>query len=61
MLGIGFGYNDVIEHKGKKNEALKEWMEKYIVYHLHHDYRNSSYHGKNKDEETLEVFITNVK
>lgn len=59
-LGISFGYNDVIEHKGKTNELLKEWSKKYIVYNLHHDYKNSSYHGKNNDEETIEVFITNV-
>ena len=60
-LGIGFGYNDVIEHKGKSNNLLKEWANKYIVYQLHHDYKNSNYHGKNREEETVEVFITNIK
>ena len=59
-MGIGFGYNDVIEHKGKSNDLLKEWSKKYHVYQLRHDYKNSSYHGKNNDEETIEVFITNV-
>ena len=60
-MGIGFGYNDVIEHKGKSNDLLKQWVQKYFVYQLNHDYKNSNYHGKNRDKETVEVFITNVK
>lgn len=61
MMGVGFGYNDVVEHKGKSNDPLKKWAQKYLVYSLHHDYKNSNYHGKNRKEGTIEVFITNIK
>lgn len=55
--GIKFALSNVLEHKGKSNNILKEWSKKYNIYHLDHDYSNSSYNTqKGKSEEVL---ITN--
>lgn len=61
--GVYFGLSNVLENKGKQNIILNEWLEKreYIIYHLNHTYSNCSYHGKNKENITDEVFITNYK
>lgn len=56
---VRFALNNVFKHKGKTNTALIEWSEKYNVHIINHDYNNSSYHGKNTKEETIEVLITN--
>ena len=58
---IRFALNNVFKHKGKTNNALIEWSEKYNVHIINHNYNNASYHGKNSQEETLEVLITNYK
>ena len=58
---IKFALSNVIEHKGKKNEILADWIQKndYKVNFLEYDYKNSNYHGKNLDKNTSEVLITN--
>lgn len=62
---IKFALSNVIEHKGKINYILKNWIEKnkdkYIVNHLNYSYSNSNYHAKNKTSITDEVLITNYK
>lgn len=61
--GVYFGLSNVLENKGKQNTILNEWIENnnYVVYHLNNTYSNCSYHGKNKETTTDEVFITNYK
>ena len=58
-LGIKFALSNVIEHKGKTNDVIFKWAEKYNVHYLNHSYANSSYHGNNTDKITQEVLITN--
>lgn len=57
--GIKFALSNVIEHKGLKNEELIRWMKKYKIHYINSDYKNSNYHGKNTDKQTVEVLITN--
>lgn len=56
---IKFGLSNVISHKGRTNELLKEWSNKYTTYHLNMSYKACSYHGKDTDKLTDEVFICN--
>lgn len=58
--GIRFALSNVLEHKGKSNDILKEWSKKYTVHHLNKDYSNCSYHTKDKSKtSTDEILITN--
>lgn len=59
--GIKFALSNVLEHKGKKNELLESWIKEkgYTVHKLDFDYKNSNYHSKNKESETVEVLVTN--
>ena len=57
--GIKFALSNVTRHKGRTNEILIRWAEKYNMHVLNFNYNNSSYHGKNKEEITEEVLITN--
>ena len=57
---IKFAMSNVLENKGKINELLKEWSNKYNVYHLDKTYANCNYHTKDKSKNnTDEVLITN--
>lgn len=58
---IKFALSNVIEHKGRKNEILSDWIQRndYKVNYLDFNYRNSNYHSKNLDKDTSEVLITN--
>jgi DNA adenine methylase len=59
---IKFALSNVIEHKGKENILLKEWLEinNYKINYLNKDYSNASYQGKVRDKKsTIEVLITN--
>lgn len=59
--GIRFALSNVFEHKGKTNEIMKKWVEKYNfkISKLNYDYRNSNYHSSAKKNNTIEVLITN--
>lgn len=57
--GVRFAMSNVLEHKGISNEELKKWASKYKIHYLNFNYNNSNYHGKNTDEKTVEVLITN--
>ena len=58
--GIKFALSNVLENKGKTNEILKEWSNKYTVHHLNNTYGNCNYHAKDKSVSTTdEVLITN--
>lgn len=56
---VKFALSNVTVHKGRRNEILLRWAEKYHMHKLDFNYKNSNYHGKNKEEETQEVLITN--
>lgn len=61
---IKFALSNVIEHKGKKNSILLDWIEKnhFIINYLNKDYSNSNYHIINRNKtSTIEVLVTNYK
>jgi len=61
---IKFGLSNVIEHKGKENFLLKEWLAErtYTLNYLNKNYANSNYQTKNRDRKaSIEVLITNYK
>ena len=60
---IRFALSNVLEHKGKENEILKDWCLKnnFFVNYLDFNYYNSNYQVKNKNTITREVLITNFK
>lgn len=58
--GYKFALSNVLEHKGKTNETLKDWAERYKVHHLAGDYKNCNYQTKVKSANSSdEVLITN--
>lgn len=59
--GIVFALSNVLRHKGQTNSIMQEWAEKnnYKVHRLNFHYKNSNYHSKAKNNETVEVLITN--
>ena len=57
--GIKFALSNVLIHKGNENTELIEWSKKYTVHYLDKDYKNCSYHLKDKTSNTVEVLITN--
>lgn len=60
--GVRFALSNVFESKGKVNEMLIKWSEKYIVHNLDYDYNNCNYHAIDKTKnKTKEVLITNYK
>jgi DNA adenine methylase len=59
---IKFALSNVIEHKGKENILLKEWINQnnYHVNYLDKNYANSNYQTKIRDKNaSIEVLITN--
>jgi DNA adenine methylase len=61
---IKFALSNVIEHKGKTNEILINWINKnnYIINYIKKNYSNSNYQTKIRDKNSsVEVLITNYK
>ena len=57
---IRFALSNVLEHKGKSNDILKEWSDKYTVHNLTYNYGNANYNTKDKSKNsTKEVLIVN--
>lgn len=59
---VSFALSNVLEHKGKKNMILKNWIadNRYFVSYILKDYSNSNYHTIDRDKNsTVEVLITN--
>jgi len=64
IQNIKFALSNVIEHKGKENTILKDWIAKssYQINYLDKNYANSNYQTKNRDKKaSIEVLITNYK
>lgn len=58
--GIKFALSNVLLHKGKSNDILKEWSNKYNIHHLNNTYSSCNYHTKDKSKNSSdEVLITN--
>ena len=61
--GVRFALSNVLEHKGKSNNILKEWLKtkhNYKVNYLNFHYSNSNYQTIIKDKNSsIEVLITN--
>ena len=59
--GIKFALSNVLQHEGKENTLLQEWIGRnnYIVHDLFMDYHYSNYQKKSKKAESQEVLITN--
>lgn len=55
--GIKFAMSNVTDHKGKSNDMLKQWSQKYNVVVLDYDYKNASHNTVKKD--STEVLIMN--
>ncbi len=61
---IKFALSNVIEHKGKENFLLKEWISKnnYKINYLDKNYANSNYQTKDRDKKSsIEVLVTNYE
>lgn len=59
---VSFALSNVLEHKGKENLILKNWIEEnnYFISYLSKDYSNSNYHTIDRSKNsTIEVLITN--
>ena len=63
IQGVRFALSNVLDHKGKSNDILKEWLARnsnYNVNHLNFHYSNSSYNTMDRDKKSsTEVLITN--
>ena len=57
--GVKFALSNVMFSKGKTNDLLFEWSEKYNVHHLDYTYQNCNYHTKDKETKPDEVLVTN--
>lgn len=57
--GAKFALSNVIIHKGERNDFLLKWAENYKVHYLDFNYNNSNYQSKAKNNDTVEVLITN--
>lgn len=60
-IGIRFALSNVLQHEGKRNELLNEWINKYnfTVHNLFMDYHYSNYQKKSKIADSTEILITN--
>lgn len=59
-MGYKWALSNVLEHKGKFNDILKQWCKKYNVHYLNIDYKNCNYQTKDKSAgSSVEVLITN--
>ena len=60
--GIKFALSNVLEHKGKENKILKNWVETndYQVNYFNYNYSNSNYQTIDRNKNaSVEVLITN--
>ncbi len=60
--GIRFALSNVISHKGKENNILKNWINSndYNLHYLNKNYSNSNYQTKIRDKNaSIEVLVTN--
>ena len=58
---IRFVLSNVVEHKGRKNEMLIDWIERHNIEKqgVNMDYSNSNYQVEGKDSGTIEIIVKN--
>lgn len=56
---IPFALSNVIEHHGESYPELVEWSKQYNIIPVPTNYKNCNYQKIHKNEDTLEVLITN--
>ena len=59
--GINFALSNVVEHKGKVNQPLLDWVlnNGYTLHGINFNYDNCNYQTNNKKNLTKEVLVTN--
>lgn len=59
--GIKFALSNLIEHKGKQNILLKEWIDEnnFNTHLIKSSYRNSNYQNSNRHYLSKEILVTN--
>ena len=59
--GIRFVLSNMLEHKGRKNQLLIDWIEQrhWQVVDINMDYSNSNYQVEGKNTRTKEVLVKN--
>ena len=59
--GINFALSNVVEHKGKVNQPLLDWVSDngYTFHGINFNYDNCNYQANNKKNVTKEVLVTN--
>ena len=59
--GIRFVLSNMLEHKGRKNNLLIDWINQrdIQVIRINMDYSNSNYQVEGKDSGTVEVLVKN--
>ena len=59
--GIKFVLSNMLEHKGRKNQLLIDWIEQrnWKVVGINMDYSNSNYQVEGKNSGTVEVLVKN--
>ena len=55
--GIKFGITNLLNHKGRHNDILDEWSQKYKVYNINSNY--ISFNDNTIKNDSKEVFVTN--
>jgi DNA adenine methylase len=58
---VKFALSNVLFHKGLENTQLSDFVTKhnFKCHRLDFNYKNSSYHGENLTEKTVEILLTN--
>lgn len=59
--GVKFALSNLLEHKGKFNYTLAEWVKErnYTVHDIKFNYNNCNYQTRNKENNTREVLVVN--
>lgn len=59
--GVKFALSNLIEHHGRKNQKLIDWVQEncFNTIYVKSNYANSNYHIKDKDNRSVEVLIIN--
>lgn len=61
--GISFALSNVLEHRGKENTVLVEWIARrgYTVNYLNKNYSNSNYQITHREGTSVEVLVVNYR
>ena len=61
--GVRFALSNVLEHNGKRNQILEDWIEQnqYSVHYIDFGYGNCNYRKQNRNGKTVEILLTNYK